>query len=105
MRSMEKPDRIYLGDTSLACALAAPEKADIGTLRETFIARTVGVVRDVRAGQDADFLVNDRFHFEVGGKNKGSAQIAGKPDAFLALDEIPAGSGRRIPLWLFGFLY
>ena len=105
MRSMEKPDRIYLGDTSLACALAAPEKADIGTLRETFFARTVGVVHDVRAGQDADFLVNGRFHFEVGGKNKGSAQIAGKPDAFLALDEIPAGSGRRIPLWLFGFLY
>jgi len=105
MRSMDKPDRIYLGDPNLACALAAPEKADIGTLRETFFVRTVGVLHDVRAGQGADFLVNGRFHFEVGGRNKGSGQIAGKKDAFLALDEIPAGSGQRIPLWLCGFLY
>jgi hypothetical protein len=42
---------------------------------------------------------------EVGGRSKGSGQIAGKKDAFLALDEIPAGSGQRIPLWLFGCLY
>ena len=105
MRSMDKPDRIYLGDANLACALAAPEKTDIGTLRETFFVRTLGVLHDVRAGQGADFLVNGRFHFEVGGRNKGSGQIAGKTDAFLALDEIPAGSGQRIPLWLFGFLY
>jgi hypothetical protein len=63
------------------------------------------VLHDVRAGQGADFLVNGRFHFEVGGKNKGASQIAGKTDAFLALDEIPAGSGRRVPLWLFGFLF
>jgi predicted AAA+ superfamily ATPase len=105
MRSMEKPDRIYLGDTNLACALATPEKAEIGTLRENFFARTVGVLHDVRAGQGADFLVNGRFHIEVGGKSKGAAQIAGKKDAFLALDEIPVGSGHRIPLWLFGFLF
>ena len=105
LRSMEKPDRIYLGDTNLACALAAPEKAEIGTLRETFFVRTVEVLHEVRAGQGADFFVNGRFHFEVGGKSKGGSQIAGKPDAFLALDEIPVGSGRRIPLWLFGFLF
>ena len=105
MRSMAKPDRIYLGDPNLACALAAPERADIGTLRETFFVRAVGVLHAVRAGQGADFLVNGRMHFEVGGRTKGSGQIAGKKDAFLALDEIPAGSGRRIPLWLFGFLY
>lgn len=105
MRSMEKPDRIYLGDTNLACALAAPEKADVGTLRETFFARSVGVVDDVRAGQGADFLVNGHHHFEVGGKSKGTGQIAGKKEAFLALDELPSGSGHRVPLWLFGFLF
>lgn len=105
LRAMDKPDRIYLGDPNLACALAAPEKTDIGTLRETFFVRAVGVLHDVRAGQGSDFLVNGRFHFEVGGRNKGSGQLAGKTDAFIALDDIPNGSGHRIPLWLFGCLY
>jgi len=105
MRSMEKPDRIYLGDTNVAAALAAPERAEIGTQRETFFARTVGILHDVRAGEGADFLVDGRSHFEVGGKGKGASQIGGKPNAWLALDDLPAGSGKRIPLWLFGFLF
>jgi hypothetical protein len=41
----------------------------------------------------------------VGGKNKGQEQIVGKEKAYLALDELPIGSGVRVPLWLFGFLY
>jgi hypothetical protein len=28
-----------------------------------------------------------------------------KKKAYLALDELPIGSGARVPLWLFGFLY
>lgn len=105
LRSMEKPDRIYLGDTNLACALAAPERAEIGTLRETFFVRTAAVLHEVRASDGPDFLVDGRYQFEVGGKGKGSRQIAGKGDAFLAVDDIPRGSGKRIPLWLFGFLF
>lgn len=105
MRSMDKPDRIYLGDPNLAFALAAPEKAEIGTVRETFFLRSVGCAHDVRAGEGADFVVDGRTHFEVGGKNKGTRQLAGLKDAFLALDDLPSGSGNRIPLWLFGFLY
>ena len=104
MRTMDKPDRIYLGDSNLAFALAAPEKADIGSVRETFFARSVGCAHDVRAGKGADFVVDGRLHFEVGGKSKGERQIAGLKNAFLALDDLPAGSGNRIPLWLFGFL-
>jgi nucleoside-triphosphatase THEP1 len=53
----------------------------------------------------ADFLVDGELTVEVGGKNKGAEQIVGTKNAFLALDELPVGSGRRIPLWLFGFLY
>jgi len=43
--------------------------------------------------------------FEVGGKNKDTGQISGIEQAWLALDSIEIGSGNRIPLWLFGFLY
>ena len=42
---------------------------------------------------------------EVGGPNKDTGQIEGLDNAFLALDGIETGFGRRIPLWLFGFLY
>jgi len=52
-----------------------------------------------------DFLVSGSITFEVGGKGKGSRQVAGIADAYLALDGIEAGNGRTVPLWLFGFLY
>jgi hypothetical protein len=101
---MDKPDRIYLGDPNLAFTLAVPEQADIGSVRETCFARSVGCVHDVRAG-GADFVVDGRLHFEVGGKSKGTRQLVGLKNAFLALDDLPSGSGNRIPLGLFGFLY
>jgi predicted AAA+ superfamily ATPase len=104
LRSMEKPDRIYLGDPNLACALAAPDRTDLGSLRETFFVRAVSNMHDVRAGGKADFLVDGRFTFEVGGKSKSAAQIKGTTEAWLALDDLPAGSGNRIPLWILGFI-
>jgi hypothetical protein len=53
----------------------------------------------------ADFRVNDRYLFEVGGRNKTNEQIAGEENAFLVIDDIEYGRGNKIPLWLFGFLY
>ncbi len=50
-------------------------------------------------------MVNGKYIFEVGGKNKTTAQIKEQQEAFLALDDITYGSANRIPLWLFGFLY
>ncbi|WP_454455086.1 hypothetical protein [Thauera phenylacetica] len=32
-------------------------------------------------------------------------QIEAHSDAYLALDDIEHGRGRRVPLWMFGFLY
>ncbi len=104
MRSMDKPDRIYLGDANLAFALAAPEKADTGSVRETFFVRSVGAAHKIRAGRGVDFVVDGETHFEVGGKGKGTHQLAGLKNAFLALDDLPSGSGNRIPLWMFGLL-
>ena len=55
--------------------------------------------------QQGDFLVNDRYLFEVGGKNKDFTQIANLPDSFIAADDLEYGLGNKIPLYLFGFLY
>ena len=105
MRSMEKPDRLYLGDPSQCHALAASGKPDIGAVRETFFCRMVSTGHRVQSPAKGDFLVDGRHTFEVGGKSKGFRQVKGLESAWLAVDGIPAGSGRRVPLWMFGFLY
>ena len=51
------------------------------------------------------FLIDGKQLFEVGGKGKTFDQIADIPDSYLAVDDTEVGSGNRIPLWLFGFLY
>ena len=52
-----------------------------------------------------DFLVDQKYLFEVGGKNKTFEQIKDVEDSFLAVDGIEIGSRNRIPLWMFGMLY
>ncbi len=51
-----------------------------------------------------DFFVDEKFTFEVGGKNKKFDQIKDIPNSYLAIDGIETGYGQRIPLWMFGFL-
>ena len=60
---------------------------------------------DVKHPLKGDFLVDDRFLFEVGGRKKTYEQIADVSDSFLAVDDTEIGYGNRIPLWLFGFTY
>jgi len=52
-----------------------------------------------------DFFVDDKYTFEVGGKNKSFKQIKDLPNSFVVADDIEIGSRHKIPLWLFGFLY
>jgi hypothetical protein len=52
-----------------------------------------------------DLVVDGKWLFEVGGKNKGFSQIKGIEDSFVVSDNIDIGHGDKIPLWLFGLLY
>ena len=52
-----------------------------------------------------DFLVDETYLFEVGGKGKTFEQIKDVPKSYVAYDEVEVGRGNKIPLWLFGFLY
>ena len=52
-----------------------------------------------------DFLVDDHWLFEIGGRGKGFNQIKDVPDTFVVNDGVEVGFGNKIPLWLFGFLY
>lgn len=104
MGSMDKPDRIYLGDPNLAFALCAPEKPNLGALRETFLLTSLPTGTQVCAASNGDFLVDGKFTLEVGGPKKDSQQIKDVPNAHLVIDDIEHGGPRRIPLWLFGLL-
>jgi len=86
-------------------ALAFTHQVDPGCLRETFFYSAVAPVAQISAAHKGDFLVNQRLTFEVGGKGKTSQQIRGEKEAYLAVDSIEVGAGKKIPLWLFGFLY
>jgi hypothetical protein len=59
----------------------------------------------VSLSKKGDFLVDEKFIFEIGGRNKDDNQIKGLENAFLALDDMEVGFGKKIPLWVFGFLY
>lgn len=103
LKSLSRPDKIYLGDPNLMHALS-PDP-DVGTLRETFFFNQVRQVLPVHYPSRGDFLVDGRWLFEVGGRSKTFAQIADAPDSYLAVDDTEIGSRHRIPLWTFGLLY
>jgi predicted AAA+ superfamily ATPase len=101
---LNKPDKLYLNNTNLMHALndANPDK---GTLRETFILNQLLVKHNVSYPVKGDFLVDNKYLIEVGRPSKNFRQISGVENAFIAADGIEFSDGRKIPLWLFGFLY
>lgn len=98
-----KPDKIYLNNTNLHFAYC--ESHNVGTHREVFFHSMLKVKYDLTIPKKGDFLVEDKYLFEIGGKNKNFKQIKNIPNSFVVSDDIEIGSGNKIPLWLFGFLY
>ena len=104
LKNMSKPDKIYCDNTNLMFSLT--EKPDIGTARETFFFNQLkSAGYKVTYPHHGDFLVDDSFLFEIGGKNKSFDQIKDIPNSFLAIDDTETGRKNRIPLWMFGLLY
>ena len=98
-----KPAKIYMNNTNIIYAYGDDCKA--GTIRETFFANQLKVKHRLNIPKQGDFIVDDKFIFEVGGKNKGFEQIKDISDSYIAADEIEVGSGNKIPLCMFGLLY
>jgi predicted AAA+ superfamily ATPase len=98
------PEKIYLDNPNQMHALTLGDH-NTGTLRETFFLDLLSLNHRVTLPAQGDFLIDGKFLFEVGGKNKGFKQVAEEKNAYVACDDIEEGVGRKIPLWLFGFLY
>ena len=101
---LQKPDKIFLDNTNLQYVLNSTQ-ADVGSMRETFLASQVSPKHELHLHRQADFIIDHQYVIEVGGKSKASRQITGLPDAYLAVDNLEIGNNHRIPLWLFGMLY
>lgn len=104
LKNMARPDKIYCDNTNIMYSLT--ENIDVGTMRETFFLnqiRSAGYA--AQYPKQGDFLVDDKYIFEVGGKNKKFYQISDIPDSYLAIDEEEVGRNNAIPLWLFGMMY
>jgi len=110
MKNIDKPEKIYLANTNLMYT-TVPK---IGNVRETFFMNQCANYYTIKNSLDnkgifsasrGDFYLEDRYLFEIGGKNKRFDQIKDVPDSYIAADDIETGFGNKIPLWLFGFLY
>ena len=99
---LTKPEKLYLANTNLHYAYC--EYSEIGTIREVFF---MSMFEDSRlqVASKGDFVIDDRYTVEIGGKNKTFKQIKDLPNSFVISDDIEIGNGAKIPLWLFGFLY
>lgn len=101
---LQKPDKIYLENSNLMYAIN-PNNINLGNLRETFFINQLKYKHKVEISETSDFIVDRKYTFEIGGKNKNTKQIENIKNSFIAADDIEYGYHNKIPLWLFGFLY
>ena len=93
----------WLNNPNLFQVLCA--NLDIGSLRESFFVSQLSYSHEVHYYHKADFIIDEKYIFEIGGPSKGYKQLEGLSHAYLAIDDIESGFDQTIPLWLFGFLY
>ncbi len=98
-----KPQKLYLNNPNLSFTYC--QSNETGTIREQFFLNMLSQKHTLLYPKKGDFLVDEKYTFEVGGKNKGFEQIKDLPNAFVVADDIEIGFKNKIPLWLFGFLY
>lgn len=101
---LTKPEKLYLNNSNLMYALAG-DNTKTGNVRETFFLNQFKDIHKINRSIKADFLIDQTYTFEIGGKNKTKKQIGGLEDAYVAKDAIEIGFGNVIPVWLFGFMY
>lgn len=101
---LTKPEKLFINNTNLMYVLAK-DNINIGNVRETFFLNQFKGIREINLSNESDFIIDKKYTFEIGGKNKTKKQIAKVENAFVAKDSIEIGFGNNIPVWLFGFMY
>ena len=97
-----KPAKLYLNNPNLNNCYCI--NSEIGTIREEFCLNMLSNHK-LSYPKQGDFLIDDKYIIEVGGKNKSYKQIKDIDNSFIVADDIEVGYKNKMPLWLFGFLY
>jgi hypothetical protein len=100
---LSKPEKLYLNNTNMFYCFG--EDAKIGTLRETFFVSQLKQGHNIEVSTQGDFTVNNKYTFEVGGESKSFHQIKDLENSYLVIDTDSTENSKKLPLWLFGFLY
>ena len=101
---MQKPDKIYLHNPNMHYALSTEQKID--TIRECYVVNQLSNNHTVEYGKaQGDFMIDGKITVEVGGKDKSFDQIADIPNSYVLADSMEFPIGKKLPLWLVGFLY
>ncbi len=101
--ALNKPEKILFNNPNIAYSINS--SVNIVSLRESYFASQLTAKHQLRYTDAGDFMVDDKWTFEVGGKGKSQKQIAHLQNAWVAADDIDYVQGNKLPLWLFGFLY
>ncbi len=104
LKSLSKPEKVLLHHPNIYFALSS-DKSNKGSVRETFFVNQLIHNHDITTLKKGDFMVDKKYTFEIGGKNKSFKQIANIENSYVLADEIEIGYKNKIPLWLMGFLY
>ncbi len=99
---LQKPDKVLLDNPNLFNVLC--QDKNIGAIRESFFISQLNEHK-IRYSKSGDYIVDGKYIFEIGGKNKTKKQIRNIENSYLVIDNEEIGSEKKIPLWLFGFLY
>ena len=100
---LSKPEKLYLNNTNMFYAFLS--EGNIGTIRETFFVSQLKEEHRIETTTKGDFIINNKYTFEIGGNNKSFKQIKDINDSYLVIDTDSTENPKKIPLWLFGFLY
>ncbi len=103
MRTINKPDKLLLNNSNLFHALCAAP--NIGSIRETFFVSQISHGHQVHYHDLGDFIVDEKFIFEIGGSSKTARQLGQQTNAYVVADDIETGTPNQIPLWVFGMGY
>jgi predicted AAA+ superfamily ATPase len=104
---LQKPDKMFTENTNFSYVLKY--QPDRGTLRETFLInqlKNAGFMLSLP--EKGDVLITQKdwsVLFEIGGKDKKAKQVEGVGNSYFIADDIESGYLKKIPLYLFGFLY
>ena len=102
-KRLNKAAKMLLNNPNLFYVLCA--EPNIGSIRESYFVSQLNHIHTIHYHDMGDFILNDKYILEIGGKSKGDKQVKNIENSFIVRDDIETGYDNIIPLWLFGFLY